>query len=65
MSKPFKDMTNEELKSYIDANQDNESSEEAFLEFSSRLDWNKVPSNTSPEQTKQIIEDLIAEKTRK
>ena len=65
MSKPFKDMTKEELESYIDKNQNSENIEEAFLEFSSRLNWNKVPKSASPEQTKQIIEDLIAERTQK
>ena len=30
---------------------------------SSRLDWNKVPTNASPEEEKQIIENLIVQKS--
>ena len=60
MSKSFKDMTNEELEKYINDDRDEEKSELAFLEYSSRLDWNKVPSNASSEEEKQIIGNLIA-----
>ena len=60
MSKSFKDMTTEELEKYINNYQDEEKSELAFLEYSSRLDWNKVPSHASSEEEKQIIENLIA-----
>ena len=65
MSKSFKDMTNYELEKYIDAHQDDDNSELAFLEYSSRLDWDKVPAGASPEEEKQIIENLIARRTQK
>lgn len=64
MSKSFKDMSNEELEKYFNAPQDDENSELAFLEYSSRLDWNKVPADATPEEEKQIIENLIAQKTQ-
>ncbi len=64
MSKSFKDMSNEELEKYFNASQDDETSELAFLEYSSRLDWNKVPADATPEEEKQIIENLIAQKTQ-
>lgn len=65
MSKSFKDMTNAELEKYINDDLDEEKSELAFLEYNSRLDWNQVPSNATPEEEKQIIEDLIAKRTQK
>ncbi len=65
MSKSFKDMTNAELEKYINNYDDEEKSELAFLEYSSRLDWNKVPANVTPEKEKQIIENLIAKRTKK
>ena len=65
MSDLFKNMTNDELEKYIHENLDNDNSELAFLEYSSRLDWDKVPIGATPEEEKQIIEDLIAQRTRK
>ena len=65
MSKSFKDMTNDELEKHFDDYQDEENSELAFLEYASRLDWNKVPANASPEEEKQIIENLIAWESNK
>lgn len=58
-------MTNDELEKHFDNYQDDENSELAFLEYSSRLDWNKVPANASLEAEKQIIENLIAQKSNK
>ena len=65
MSKSFKEMTNDELERHFDNYQDDENSELAFLEYTSRLDWNKVPANASLEEEKQIIENLIAQKLNK
>ena len=65
MSKSFKDMTNDELEKYFNNHQDDENSELAFLEYSSRLDWNKVPADATPEEEQQIIENLIAQKSDK
>ena len=65
MSNSFKNMTNDELEKYIHENLDDDNSELAFLEYSSRLDWNKVPTGATPEEEKQIIEDLIAQRTKK
>ena len=64
MSKSFKDMTNDELERYFNNHQDDENSELAFLEYSSRLDWNKVPADVTPKEEKQIIENLIAQKSK-
>ena len=63
MSKSFKDMTNDELKKYFNNHQDDENSELAFLEYSSRLDWNEVPADATLEEEKQIIENLIVQKS--
>ena len=63
MSKSFKDMTNDELEKYFNNHQDDDYSELAFLEYSFRLDWNKVPTDATPEEEKQIIENLIAQKS--
>ena len=65
MSESFKNMTNDELEKYINDHLDDETGELAFLEYSSRLDWNKVPAGATPEEEKQIIEDLIAQRTEK
>jgi len=65
MSKSFKDMTNNELERYINDHQDDETSELAFMEYNSRLDWNKVPAGANPEEEKRIIEDLIVQRTQK
>ncbi|MDJ0650119.1 MAG: hypothetical protein QNJ60_15620 [Xenococcaceae cyanobacterium MO_188.B19] len=65
MSKSFKEMTKEELKQYMHNHQDDETGELAFMEYSSRLDWKKVPANATPEQEKQIIEEIIAQRTQK
>ncbi len=62
MSKSFKNMTNDELERYFNNHQDDENGELAFLEYSSRLDWNKVPADATAEEEKQIIENLIAQK---
>ena len=64
MSKDFKQMSTEELRTYMDEHQDDETGELAFIEYSSRLNWKRVPPNASPQQEKQIIEDLIASKTK-
>ena len=58
-------MTNDELEKHFDNYQDEENSELAFLEYASRLDWKKVPTNASLEEEKQIIENLIAQKSNK
>jgi hypothetical protein len=65
MSKSFKDMTNNELEKYINDHLDDETSELAFVEYNSRLDWNKVPAGLTPEEEKRIIEDLIVQRTQK
>ena len=65
MSKSFKEMTNDELEKYMNDHQDDETGELAFMEYSSRLDWNKVPRSATPEEEKRIIEDLIAQRTQK
>ena len=43
MSKSFKEMTNDELEKYMNEHLDDETGELAFMEYSSRLDWKKVP----------------------
>ncbi|MDJ0687364.1 MAG: hypothetical protein QNJ41_02535 [Xenococcaceae cyanobacterium MO_188.B32] len=65
MSESFKNMTDDELEKYINDCLDDEAGELAFLEYSSRLDWKKVPAGATPEEEKQIIEDLIAQRTKK
>ncbi len=65
MSKSFKEMTNQELRQYMNDHLDDEKGELAFMEYSSRLDWKKVPANATPEEEKRIIEDLIAQRTKK
>ncbi len=65
MSKSFKEMTNDELEKYMNEHLDDETGELAFMEYSSRLDWKKVPPNASPEEEKRIIEELIAQRTKK
>ena len=60
-----KDMTNDELERYFNNHQDDENGELAFLEYSSRLDWNKVPADATAEEEKQIIENLIPLKSDK
>ena len=62
MSKPFTDMTIEELRKQMNEHQDNETGELAYLEYRSRLDWKKVSAFASPEAEKRIIERIISEK---
>ena len=65
MSKSFKEMSTEELREYMNQHTDDESGELAFAEYHSRLNWNRVPVDTSPEEEHRIIKDLIARNTRK
>ncbi len=57
----FKDMLTEELRIYVRHNE----SEEAFDEYSPRLDWKTPPKFSSIEEEEKFVEDLIASKTKK
>ncbi len=57
----FKDMSTEELRVYVRHNE----SEEAFDEYSSRLDWKTPPKFSSAKEEEKFIKDLIASKTKK
>lgn len=39
--------------------------EKAYDLFSQQAKWNQVPTNATPEEEKQIIENLIARKIQK
>ena len=57
----FKAMTRAELRNYISENRnDDEKVRAAIAESTSRPGWTKVPANTSPEEEKRIIQEMIA-----
>ena len=65
MSKPLEEMTVKELRQYMFEHRNHEQEwEKAYDLFSQQAKWNKVPTNATPEEEKQIIENLIAQKTQ-
>ncbi len=65
MSKPLEEMTVKELRQYMFEHRNHEQQwEKAYDLFSQKTKWNKVPTNATPEEEKQIIENLIAQKTQ-
>ena len=64
MSKPFKEMTTEELREYMNQNTEDESGELAFIEYRFRFNWNHVPANILSKETKKIINNLIKKRIK-
>lgn len=60
MSNQYTQMNTEELHQYIIANPEDE---QAYIEYSSRLEWKTPPKFNSPQEEEQFIKDLVAKKT--
>ncbi|MDJ0594986.1 MAG: hypothetical protein QNJ72_34250 [Pleurocapsa sp. MO_226.B13] len=66
MSKPLEEMTVKELRQYMFEHRNHSLEwEKAYDVFSQKVEWNKTPTNATPEEEKQIIESLIAQKMQK
>ncbi len=66
MSKPLEEMTTEELRQYMFDHRNNDQEwSRAFELFNEKAEWKKVPPNASPEEEKRIIQELIAQRTKK
>ncbi len=59
----LKSMTNKELTTYIMENRNNDDKVRAAIaESSNRPGWTKISAETTPEETDQIIQDLLSKK---
>lgn len=66
MSKPLEEMTVKELRKYMFEHRNhNLEWEKAYDLFRQKAKWNKVEGNATPEEEKQIIENLIKKRTQK
>ena len=64
MSKPFSEMTVEELRQFMQKHRGEDVEEKAFAEYHARLDWKPLfDENASVEEIEQAANRLIAEKT--
>ena len=64
MSKPFTEMSVEELRQFMDEHRGEDIEEEAFNEYYTRLDWKPLASaDASVEEIEQAVKNLITEKT--
>ena len=66
MSKPLEQMTVKELRQYIFEHRNhNLEWEKAYDLFRQKAEWHRVPNDASPEEERQIIEELIAKRIQK
>ncbi len=66
MFKPLEEMTVKELRQYMFEHRNSDREwEKAYDLFSQKAKWNKIPRNSTLEEEKQIIQNLIAQKMQK
>ncbi len=66
MSKPLEEMTVKELRKYMFEHQNHDLEwEKAYDLFRQKAEWHRVSKDITPEEEKEIIENLINKRTQK
>ncbi|MGK7894361.1 MAG: hypothetical protein AB4372_12250 [Xenococcus sp. (in: cyanobacteria)] len=66
MSKPLEEMIVKELRQYMFNHRNDDQKWSKALElFNEKADWKTIPTGTSPEEEKRIIDKIIAQRIKK